>query len=100
MSCIRCDREIHPDSPEAGTLHHVCTVRDGKCLRINCACRDCMREPGLICRWCEKILCHGSRPYFKYLCAACLADPEKVRQWQEEKKLEGNWPVEFQRLKA
>jgi len=73
MPCLRCKREVHPESPEALTKEFACTIKDGLCLRVNCHCKQCSAEPGIWCSECGRQVRHGvnSKAYQDYVCGRC-----------------------------
>ena len=45
-TCLKCNRVVHPESPGALTPEFVCTIKGELCLRVNCHCTECTRNPG------------------------------------------------------
>lgn len=77
MSCLKCDREVHPDSPEALTKEFACTIKDGQCLRVNCHCNECFQWDGIWCSQCHREVRPGRRSstYESYVCGVCDPHP-------------------------
>lgn len=72
MGCLKCERPVHPDSPEAGTAEFTCMVKEGMCLRVNCHCPECMKDPGIWCSKCGREVRPGRKPGLEnYVCGIC-----------------------------
>jgi hypothetical protein len=78
--CMKCELEVHPDSPEALTPEFACTVKEGMCLRVNCHCLACGKAPGVWCSRCGREVRPGSRPgLVGYVCGICDPHPSSER---------------------
>jgi hypothetical protein len=76
MGCLKCDRQVHPDSPEALTAEFACAIKDGMCLRVNCNCLECGKDPGIWCSKCGGEIRPGSRPGVEnFVCRTCSPYP-------------------------
>ena len=82
MGCLKCNREVHPESPEALTPEFACTVKDGQCLRVNCHCLECTKAQGIWCSKCGREVRAGQKPGLaNYECRVCWPTPVNQQCW-------------------